>query len=71
MRIKENIAEVNLTRNSLRSILSLKLKKYNYLDWVLGSTEPQVGFIAQEVRRVMPHAVKMVNLPRKIVAWMQ
>ena len=55
-RIKKNITEVpdNLSLNILRD---LPIKYYNYVDDIQRGTNRVIGFIAQEVKDILPNAV--------------
>ena len=57
-RIKKNIVEVpdNL---SLQMVRDLPIKYYNYIDEFSKGTDKVIGFIAQEVKEIIPNAVRM------------
>ena len=57
-RIKKEIVDVE-DGSALDTIRLLKPKKYKYKDEVRRGTEPVWGFIAQEVREVLPHATHL------------
>jgi hypothetical protein len=54
-RIKKNIQDIN-DDTALEQILSIQPKTYNYIDETRG-TSKVIGFIAQQVREVVPEAV--------------
>ena len=56
-RIKQNILEID-DASSLEKLRLLKPSYYNYKDKVMKTSEVVEGFIAQEVREVLPYAVK-------------
>ena len=56
-RIKQNILEID-DASSLEKLRLLKPSYYNYKDKVMRTNEVVEGFIAQEVREVLPYAVK-------------
>ena len=53
-RIKKNIELVN-DEEALNKILALETKKFNYINFE--TTEKQIGFIAQDVEKIIPDAV--------------
>jgi hypothetical protein len=55
-RIKTNIKEIN-DDEALKKIRLLKPCTYNYIDYLERGITPVYGFIAQEVREVLPYAV--------------
>ncbi len=63
-RVKENIQDVD-PEESLNKILALRVKTYNYTtDFVNGTRQKGVeklGFIAQEVKEIIPQAVENRN----------
>jgi hypothetical protein len=67
-RIKQNIEDVS-PESSLDRVLSLRVKMYNYTDNFLQGTKQEagdkIGFIAQEVKEVIPYAVenRQLQLP--------
>jgi hypothetical protein len=54
-RIKKDIIDID-DGDALQTLRQLKPKKYKYKDTVKRGTEPVWGFIAQEVRDVLPYA---------------
>ena len=60
-RIKRNIVDVN-DASALETIRLIKPKKYDYIDTESKDTKDTVwGFIAQEVREVLPYATDVIN----------
>ena len=60
-RIKKNIVDVN-DASALETIRLIKPKRYDYLDTKGKDTEDTVwGFIAQEVREVLPYATDVIT----------
>jgi hypothetical protein len=60
-RIKKNIVDVN-DASALETIRLIKPKRYDYLDTKSKDTEDTVwGFIAQEVREVLPYATDVIT----------
>jgi hypothetical protein len=57
-RIKENIMEIN-DGDALSKLRNLNPTTYNYIDKVSKSSEKVYGFIAQEVKEVLPYAVSL------------
>jgi hypothetical protein len=57
-RIKEDIQDIN-DDNALQSILSIEPKTYKYVDKLERGNKKVYGFIAQQVRDVIPEAVKI------------
>ena len=57
-RIKKDIQDVN-DDSALQKILLLKPKTYKYKDYIYKGTSNVYGFIAQEVREVIPEATKI------------
>lgn len=61
-RIKDNITPAS-TSMALSQIKALEVMRYSYKDKVLMSNENEVyGFIAQQVREVIPEAVSTLNM---------
>jgi hypothetical protein len=58
-RIKKNIQNIE-DDSALQKILAIQPKTYNYVD-MMKSTSNVYGFIAQQVREVIPEAVKLQN----------
>jgi hypothetical protein len=56
-RIKKNIQDIN-DDSALDKILSIQPKTYNYIDPIRGE-DTVYGFIAQQIREVIPEAVKI------------
>jgi len=59
-RIKTNIKEIDDTE-ALEKLRLLKPCKYNYIDYLERGVFPIYGFIAQEVKEVLPYAVQSNN----------
>ena len=59
-RIKTNIEEVP-DEMALKQVRSIPCKYYNYKDTSERGTDKTIGFIAQEVKKVMPMAVKTIS----------
>ena len=57
-RIKTNIIDIN-DDNALQQILTIEPKIYNYIDKKERGNDTVYGFIAQQIREVIPHAVKV------------
>jgi hypothetical protein len=55
-RIKEDIQDIN-DDNALQSILSIEPKTYKYVDKLQRGDKKVYGFIAQQIREVIPEAV--------------
>ena len=55
-RIKDNIEEIN-DDIALQQIRQLRPSTYTYKDTYMRGSDPVIGFIAQEVREVLPYAV--------------
>jgi hypothetical protein len=58
-RIKTNIIDTN-NYNSLGKILSIKPKIFNYKD-IINNSKLNYGFIAQEIKEIIPEAVSVYN----------
>jgi hypothetical protein len=56
VRIKEDIQDIN-DDNALQSILSIEPKTYKYIDKVVKGDIKVYGFIAQQIKDVIPEAV--------------
>jgi hypothetical protein len=59
-RIKTNIVDVDDV-SALDTLRLIKPKRYNYIDAVKKGTEPVWGFIAQEVRSVLPYSSNLIQ----------
>jgi hypothetical protein len=59
-RIKKNIVEIN-DASSLEKLRLLKPSYYEYIDPIKKNYNVVEGFIAQEVKEIMPYAVKMIE----------
>jgi hypothetical protein len=59
-RIKKNIQDIN-DDTALQKILAIEPKTYNYIDEVERGSNLVYGFIAQQIREVIPHAVKLTS----------
>jgi len=57
-RIKTNIIDIN-DNDALQQILKIEPKIYNYIDTTERGTDTVYGFIAQQIREVIPQAVKI------------
>ena len=57
-RIKTNIVDIN-DNNALQQILAIKPKTFNYIDSNERGSNLVYGFIAQDVKEVIPQAVKI------------
>lgn len=57
-RIKSNIIDID-DGYALETLRKLKPKRYNYIDTLKHDKEPVFGFIAQEVREVLPYATNL------------
>jgi len=57
-RIKEDIQDIN-DDNALQSILSIEPKTYKYVDKLERGDKKVYGFMAQQIREVIPEAVKI------------
>jgi hypothetical protein len=58
IRIKEDIQDIN-DDNALQSILSIEPKTYKYIDKIERGDKKVFGFIAQQIRGVIPEAVSI------------
>ena len=58
IRIKEDIQGIN-DDTALQSILSIEPKTYKYIDKITRSDKKVYGFIAQQIREVIPEAVSI------------
>jgi hypothetical protein len=56
MRIKEDIQDIN-DDTALQSILSIQPKTYKYIDKITRSDKKVYGFIAQQIKEVIPEAI--------------
>ena len=59
-RIKKNIVDINDTY-ALDKLRQLQPKYYNYIDTISEGEQRVIGFIAQEVKDVIPEAVKITT----------
>ena len=57
-RIKKNIEDIS-DNTALQQILSIEPKTYNYIDEVNKGSNKVYGFIAQQIREVIPEAVSL------------
>jgi hypothetical protein len=57
-RIKKNIKDVNYD-SILSTFRLLKPKTYNYIDNIFNTSEEVYGFIAQEVKNIIPYSVRI------------
>jgi hypothetical protein len=68
-RIKENIRDID-DREALNKILELQPKKYEYIDKNDRGHDTIIGFIAQQVREVIPEAIQISQkLVPNILDW--
>ena len=58
MRIKEDILDIN-DDSALQSILAIEPKTYKYIDKIERGDKKVYGFMAQQIREVIPEAVKI------------
>jgi hypothetical protein len=58
VRIKKNIQDIN-DNTALLKILAIEPKTYQYIDIITKGQETIYGFIAQQIREVIPEAVKL------------
>jgi hypothetical protein len=58
-RIKKDIVDID-DAEGLEKILSIQPKKYKYIDETKGTHEV-IGFIAQQVKEIIPHAVSLTE----------
>jgi len=59
-RIKEDIQDIN-DDNALQSILSIEPKTYKYVDKLEKGDKKVYGFIAQQIKEVIPEAITIEN----------
>jgi hypothetical protein len=59
-RIKKEIKDINKDE-AIETLLKLKPRKYKYIDNVVKSDREVIGFVAQEVKEVIPDAVNDTN----------
>lgn len=59
-RYKRDIERLS-PQDALNSIIQLKPSKYRFVEWWPGEVREEVGFVAQEMEQVAPHAVKRVS----------
>ena len=57
-RIKTNINDISDDK-ALKMILNIQPKTYNYIDWINRGNNNIYGFIAQQIKDVIPDAVKI------------
>jgi hypothetical protein len=57
-RIKKDINDISDDR-ALQMILNIQPKTYNYIDWVNKGSNNIYGFIAQQIKDIIPDAVKI------------
>jgi len=57
-RIKTNINDISDDK-ALQMILNIQPKTYNYIDWINRGNNKIYGFIAQQIKEVIPDAVKI------------
>lgn len=69
IRIKENIRDID-DNEALNKILALQPKKYEYIDKQDRGHKTVIGFIAQQVREVIPEAIQISEeLAPNILEW--
>ncbi len=59
IRIKKDIEDINDT-TALDQILQIQPKKYKYIDTLLKKPNTVIGFIAQQIKEVIPEAVELI-----------
>ena len=59
-RIKKNIEDID-DDEALNKLLAIQPKTYNYINEKLLGTQKVYGFIAQQVKELIPHAVKLMK----------
>jgi hypothetical protein len=60
IRIKKNICDID-DNGALLKIMKIEPKTYNYIDMVQRSSSNVYGFIAQQIREVIPEAVELTS----------
>jgi hypothetical protein len=60
IRIKKEINDIN-DDGALQQILAIEPKTYKYIDYLSKGNSTVYGFIAQQVKEVIPHAVEFVK----------
>ena len=60
MRIKKNICDIN-DNEALLKIMRIEPKTYNYIDTIQRTSSNVYGFIAQQIREVIPEAVELIS----------
>ena len=60
IRIKEDIQDIN-DNNALEMILAIEPKTYKYIDKVAKGNKKVYGFIAQQIKEVIPEAISIQN----------
>lgn len=56
-RVKQNIQDMD-SNEALNAILSLKPKRYEYLDQNISEFKKHIGFVAQEIKQYIPECVQ-------------
>ena len=59
-RIKKDICDIN-DNEALLKILRIEPKTYNYIDTIQRTSSNVYGFIAQQIREVIPEAVELIS----------
>jgi len=59
-RIKKNILDIN-DNDALMKIMKIEPKTYNYIDTIQRTSSNVYGFIAQQIREVIPEAVEIIS----------
>ena len=60
MRIKKDIEDINDV-SALEKILQIQPKTYKYIDTLFKKSNTVIGFIAQQIKEVIPEAVEMAE----------
>jgi hypothetical protein len=60
IRIKKNIIDID-DLSALETLRLIEPKRYNYIDIITRPTEPVWGFIAQQVKSVLPHSTTLIT----------
>ena len=59
-RIKKNIQDID-DGYALETLRLIQPKRYNYIDTIMKGTEPVWGFIAQQIREVLPYSTTLLT----------
>ena len=60
MRIKKNIIDIDDV-SALETLRLIEPKRYNYIDIITRPTDPVWGFIAQQIKSVLPHSTTLIT----------